>query len=210
MNQLKLTTSACLCLWLTACSILPTPAPGSVLFQDDFSRQASGWQLREDDTGKAQVEDGELRVSISAPETSIITTPGLDLKDVRIETQVRKAAGPDDNSYGLVCRYSDPQNFYFFEVSSDGYYGLGKMTDGTAALFGNNLMQPHIAIQQGEAINILRFDCRGSQLSAYINGQLLAVFEDPAFESGDAGVIAGTIGSPGVEIAFDLFSVRKP
>lgn len=202
--------SAVLLILLTACSAFSTPAPGEVLFQDDFSSQAHGWRLRDDLTGSAGVSGGEMVIAVHVPETSIVTTAGLDLTDVQIELTARKLPGPDDNSFGIVCRYQDEDNFYFFQVSSDGYFALGKVIGGSASLFGSDQMQPSPFLLLGENTNILRFDCRGRQLSAYINNELAAVYEDEALQSGDVGLIAGTIENPGVEIGFDLFSVRNP
>lgn len=194
----------------TACSLVPASSPGSIQFQDDFESEPSGWSLRDDPSGSVEISGGVLRLTVSEPAVSIVTTAGLDLNDSLLSVEALKLAGPDDNSFGLVCRYIDPANFYFYQISSDGYFALGRVQDGEVSLFGNPLMQPHPAIQQGDQINDLGMGCKDNQISAYANGELMAVFEDSSFQSGDVGVIAGTIGSPGVEIGFDLFYARQP
>ena len=47
-------------------------------------------------------------------------------EDLRIEVDVSKQNGPDDNAFGVLCRYQDPENFYYFLISSDGFGGIGR------------------------------------------------------------------------------------
>jgi hypothetical protein len=60
----------------------------------------------------------------------------LTFMDVRIEVDAVKMAGPDLNDIGVICRYKDPSNFYFFSVSSDGYYGVSKVINGQEQWIG--------------------------------------------------------------------------
>jgi len=71
-------------------------------------------------------------------------------------------------------------------------------------------MPPSEIILKGDATNHLRADCIGSKLSLYVNGEFLAQSEDSEFTSGDVGVMAGTLESPGTDIRFDNFVVSKP
>jgi len=121
-----------------------------------------------------------------------------------------KAGGPDDNDFGVICRYQDVDNFYFFIISSDGYYGIGKTVDGVQELIGTDQMNPDDAINQGDANNHIKADCVGSHLVLHANGAKLADVEDTSLSSGDVGLIAGTFDEAGADIHFDNFVVRKP
>jgi hypothetical protein len=121
-----------------------------------------------------------------------------------------KFGGPDDNEFGLVCRYIDQDNFYFFTISSDGYYGIGKYKQNHLSLIGMEQMHSSEFIIQGQSINHLRADCIGSQLTFYINGHKVKEVGDADFSTGDVGLIAGTFNTPGADILFDNFSVLKP
>ncbi len=50
-------------------------------------------------------------------------------------------------------------DFYFFAVSSDGYYAIGKIKEGVTTLLGQEMMAYNVSIQQGVEPNLLRFDC---------------------------------------------------
>jgi hypothetical protein len=129
---------------------------------------------------------------------------------VRIEADTLKQGGTDVNRIGLVCRYTDPQNYYFFIVSTDGFYGLGKVTGGAATLLGMTEMQRAEVIQPQGGVNHLRADCIGETLTLYDNGRELAQVSDPDHVSGDAGTFAGTADQAALDVVFDNFVVIKP
>jgi hypothetical protein len=196
---------------LTGCRLsdLTTPA-GEAMFRDDFSSAWSGWESSQAPGSLTHFQDGRMHVAIPGESASVITVPGLEFGDVQIEVDAEKVTGTDVNRIGLVCRYKDPQNFYFFVVSSDGFYGLGKVSGGEANLLGMTEMQRSEAVEaQVEPIH-LRADCVGQELTLYINGSRQAVAADPEHPSGDAGLFAGTSSEAGLEVAFDNFAVLKP
>ncbi len=194
----------------SACSLLELPnEPGSVLFQDDFSRASSGWDRYRDSTYESDYSEGTYRIHVLRPNTDSWATPGLRFTDVQIEVDATKAGGPDDNVFGLICRYQDPRNFNFFLVSSDGYTGIGVYKDGRRHLLTDESLLPHPAIIQGAATNHLRADCIGFRLDLYINGQWVAGVASAEWPAGDVGLMAGTYEQGGTEMLFDNFSVLQ-
>jgi hypothetical protein len=192
---------------IPACESMPA---GSVLFQDDFSDPSSGWVEGEDSLGKTEYGGGGLRITVSSSKSGKISVPRLKFTDVSIDADAIKVAGPDDNAFGLICRYKDEENFYFLEISSDGYYGIGKSKDGDLTLLGTDQMQSSDAIRQGKVANHIRAECVGQTLTLYTNGVKLAQVEDADLAEGDVGVVAVSFGTPGVEVSFDNFSVTRP
>jgi hypothetical protein len=186
-------------------------APGSLLFQDDFSDPTSGWDRQElPGSGVMDYNEAALRILVSAENEMLWSGPGLEFADVQVSVQAARLSGPEDNLFGIVCRAVDRQNFYFLAISSDGYYGIGKMKDGVQALLTGDQLLPHEDILQGEASNHLRAECSGSQLSLMVNGVELAAVDDAKYASGEVGLFAGTLSSPGADIRFDNFSVSQP
>lgn len=152
---------------------------------------------------------GGYRILVNALQANFWSTPGKDFKDVRLEVDVGKLGGPDENRIGLICR-SDGKSYYFFIISSDGYYGLGLFTNGKANLLGQSEMQPSGKINPGAAVNHLRADCQGNSLTFYVNGFQLARAQDATLTHGDAGLLAGTFDRPGADIVFDNFVALQP
>ncbi len=188
-----------------------TDQPSSnLLFKDDFSDTSSGWDQVKTDTGETDYVDGAYRIFVDETGTDVWANPGLNFTDVSVQVEATKAGGPEDNDFGVICRSQDVSRFYFFVISSDGYYGIGKVSDAGQELIGMDSMQPSEAIQQGEATNTVRADCVGSSLSLYVNGEKLDEVQDSELSSGDVGLIAGSFDTPGTDIHFDNFVVTKP
>ena len=105
-----------------------TPDP-NILFQDDFSDTSSGWDRVNNSDSVTDYADGAYRIWVNKPQYDIWANPGKSFAgDVRIEVDASKKAGPDDNDFGVICRYEDINNFYFFHITSDGYAIIGKIT----------------------------------------------------------------------------------
>jgi hypothetical protein len=183
---------------------------GEVLFQDDFADPDSGWGVYEDSQGSAEYQGGSFRIFVNQPDYVLWSTPGLEYADVLMEVNATKTAGPDENDFGLICRYRDENNFYFLVVSSDGFYGIGKVKDGDLVLVGSENMQYSQAIHQGETTNRLQAVCKGSTLSLTANGTELIEVQDPDLTSGDVGLIAGTFSVQGADILFDDLVITQP
>lgn len=183
---------------------------GRLLFQDDFSDAKSGWDSLSNEDGITDYDNGQYRILVNTTNTDVWANPGLNFTNTIIEVDATKAGGDDNNDLGVICRYKDSNNFYFFVISSDGYYGIGKFKDGQQVLVGMESMPPTDAVRQGNATNHILAECNGSTLRLVVNGQQLAETTDSDFTSGDAGLLAGSFENPGTDILFDNFIVREP
>lgn len=134
----------------------------------------------------------------------------MQFSDVHLETDMIKVIGPSDDTFGLVCRAEDANNYYFFVISSDGYYGIGKSINGAHKLINAPGMLPADEISQGKAKNHLRADCIGERLELFINGQGIAKVTDSQFTHGRVGILAGTLEASENVVLFDNFSVLNP
>jgi hypothetical protein len=189
---------------------LQTPTVSNVLFQDDFSNTNSGWDRAKTGKDVADYTDGAYRIYINEPNVNVWANPGLNFTNARVEVDATKVGGPDDNDYGITCRVKDTHHFYFLIISSDGYYGIGKMKGELQAFIGMEAMLPSEAILQGDRTNHLQADCVGNTLSLYVNGTKVGQVSDSEYTSGDIGLIAGTFNNPGTDIHFDNLYVFKP
>lgn len=187
-----------------------TGTPSNVLFQDDFSNPSSGWDRINTAEGITDYADGVYRIYVNLVDSDIWANPKLSLIDTRLEVDATKIGGDDNNVFGLICRYQDKDNFYFLIVSSDGYYGIGKLKDGMQVLIGDDNMPKTDQVKPGNSLNHLRADCVGNRLTLWVNGQKIAEQTDDDFAAGDVGLFAGAFDKPGTDIHFDNFSVLKP
>jgi hypothetical protein len=234
MNK-KIVSALLVLLLITACSLgslgsngnqisgatamPPVPAAGSILFQDSFDNPSSGWErISDPNTGIMDYNEGVYRIFVSAPLLDMFATPGLIRQDTRIEVDAVKLGGPDENRGGIICRMStltdDVTSYYFFVITNNGYYGVGRSIKSSekteSALLGQSDFVQSSAIKTGLAINHLRADCIGSTLSFYVNGFLVSQVNDTTLADGEVGVLAGTFDQPGVDMVFDNFLVIQP
>jgi len=183
---------------------------GEILLKDDFSDSNSGWKRVTAINGETNYDDGVYRIFVNEANMDVWSLRKLNLGDVQIEVDATKVGGERNNRFGIICRAVDPNNFYTFVISSDGYYGIGKIKGRDYSLVGLEALQPSEAIQLGSAVNHIRADCIGDTLTLYVNEKKLVEVKDSEFTSGDVGLIAGTYDTPGTDIRFDNFVVKKP
>jgi hypothetical protein len=155
--------------------------------------------------------NNSYRIVVNEPENDVWSIPeGESFTDVRIEVDATKNSGPDDNVFGVICRYIDENQFYYGLISSDGYYGILKMTSSGGMIIENDNLLESNKINQGEALNHIRFDCIGSKLTLYVNGAKVDQQTDSDYGIGNVGLIAGTYETGGTDILYDNFYVYKP
>ena len=192
-------------------SIIFESPSGTVLYQDDFSDSSSGWEnFHDPEKGTMDYFDSFYRVQVLGEFQMLTTGPGLDFADVKLASDMLKVVGTSNDIFGLVCRMEDQDNYYFFVISSDGYYGIGKVIDGVQTMLGATGMLPSEIISKGMAKNHLQADCIDENLVLSINGQELVSTEDGEIGTGDVGIIVGTMQDSENVVLFDNFSVINP
>jgi hypothetical protein len=187
-----------------------TALPGfdpTTIFVDDFSDPASGWDRQSPSGGVTDYANGQYRILVNEPDLTVWSLAHKNFDDqVGIQVDATKARGPDDNEFGVFCRYQDNDNYYQFLISSDGFALIGKQFNGTNVGLSSEKMQFTDAIRQGAATNRIHATCMGDTLTLSVNGQEVARATDSSFSSGDVGLFAGTFDTAGVDILFDDFS----
>jgi hypothetical protein len=201
---------------LSACSVVSSLLSGAtnsnpnVLFQDDFSKTSSGWDRTTTNGDSTDYKDGAYRITVETLNYDLWANPGKSFQDVKVEVDATMMGGPENNDFGIICRYKDIHNYYYGTVASDGYYGIVKVIDDSLIPLTGDGMVATDLVNAGSAVNHLRFDCVGSALTLYVNGTILGSVTDTDLTVGDVGLIAGTFDTAGTDIAFDNFVVSKP
>lgn len=186
-------------------------AANDVLFSDDFTDTSKKWDQVSEATRTTDYYNSAYRITINDTDSDTWANPkGESFTDTRIEVDATKNSGPDDNDFGVICRYTAVDKFYYGVISSDGFYAIMKMTTGGGAPLGNKNMAESDLITQGAATNHIRFDCVGSTLTLYVNGTQLDQQTDTEYTAGNVGLVAGTFSQVGTDILFDNFFVYQP
>ncbi len=212
-------------LWLLLCPVLllvaacqesgPDPCtPAGTLFADDFSgEQDCGWVLYDSGGASAKIEGGSMVLTTNQPGQIWWTNPGREFRDTVITVRTQVVSGPDDNAYGVLCRYRDNNNYYLFLISGDGFYAIGRYTSGSnqvTYLTGGGEYAPSEIINQGNGQNQLRVTCADNRLALSVNGIELDAITDNAFVQGDIGLATSTFQPGTLQVRFNDLEVVSP
>jgi hypothetical protein len=121
--------------------VATSPPTKAVIFEDDFSSQASGWVIIPSGAARGNYENGAYRISaepvstgrspVSAPTNANRVYPSAP-PNLRIEVDARRLAGAQDTGYGFACRASEKAE-YSFTIWNDGsnkpFAQIGKFLD---------------------------------------------------------------------------------
>lgn len=187
-------------------------ASGAAIYQDDFSNTNSGWPIDSFAEGSTGYDNGQYRITVLETDYAIWSSSGAgDFADISVEADAVMIGGPEENEFGLLCRFVDNENFYVATIASDGYYFIWRrLNGGDWELVGMESGQTSTAIYTGAQTNRIRLDCVGSSLTLYANGTQLIQVQDSSLTSGDVGVYAGSFDVGGVDVVFDNFLITQP
>jgi hypothetical protein len=211
----------------TLVPVTDTPAPTSTpestatpfprFFTSEFDGSLAGWvilQAGNEAVPNITVENSRLLFQMDAPYTWVYGLYGThDYADIRVDTRfVNNALSPA--SIGLICRYSDADGWFEYNVTTDGTYNLlyGKWLSNGVAEYRPILDGSSNAIQQSGAEQTISMICSGTTISMLIDDTLIRNADVGRFElaSGKIGVTASSYENVPVIAAFDWVTVREP
>jgi hypothetical protein len=199
--------------------------PPGVLYQDDFEQPSEGWDSADDGIVSYLIQEGRLVVTVDRPTAHAWSTLQYRMYDFALDFDALKLAGPDDNGFGVLFRYQDTENYYRFDISSDGYYSVSKTAGGIAEEISP--WKASDAILLGEQTNHLRLVAQGNAFSFEVNGiplnlcvgpgalwdpqspdtclggEVMDTWMDDAFPEGQIALGVTSFGEPGPSIGFD-------
>jgi hypothetical protein len=179
-----------------------TPSPTlNVIYQDSFTDTPAGW-LNDNNCGFKS--DGYHVIGGNACLSPSDVEPND--ADIRVTAQAVKTG--QNTGYGIVLRRASSGDFYTFEITSDGQWGLIKFTNGNGTTVKQ--FESNSAIQTGNsATNDLRVVVVGSQFTFYANGTQLGTATDSTFATGRTGVVNDDTDANS-EVIFTNFVVAQP
>ncbi len=197
----------------TPTQAIPTPVPFTkVLFADDFSSTASGWPRARNTKYVLEYESGQYHVQINEQGAGQEVTSATEktYSDVSIQVDVQQTAGPADGLMGVTCRNDNNGNFYSFEISPDGTYGIYKYSKDSGDALDEETLSPNTVNQNG--LNRVEGVCQGDTLTLLLNGQVLTQVQDSSYTKGQVGLLVrtGSSGDPGEDVLFGHLVVKGP
>lgn len=196
-------------LLLAACdSPALTPSRSPDLFRDDFSQDIGLWETFDEPNATTQIADGRLAIAISAADTVAFSLAAINLTDFDLTVATSLTGGGFANGYGVIFRYIDNNNFYRFDISGDGLWGVSRRQDDRWISIVE--LEPSQAINTGPALNTLRIVARGDDFVFNANGTELGQVTDSNLPVGRIGLFASTFDDPNTQVSFDNLNIVQP
>ncbi len=126
--------------------------------------------------------------------------------DFTLEIDARLVSGTEHTDYGITFRRQCRGNFYFFTVSPDGTFTVGKQvknewypleTGKSAFIKGDN------------STNSLKVICDGPEAQIFVNENCIRTIADDSFNGGRVGMMVGVREQPYGHAAFDSLEVSR-
>lgn len=198
-----------------------TATTGLEAFRDDFADASNGWDVVDDAKHRLRYAGGAYQMLAKQP-GDYLGFPRArykqlaSLHDVLVEVDARRRSGTEGNGYGVVCRYQHSGDFYWFNITNEGLYGINKQIAGSMVVLRPPVRADGIS---STALNHIQATCvQGSggapvKLALWINGRRIAEVtdhEDPLPAGGGVGVyVHNRVGGSPTDFVFDNFAARK-
>jgi hypothetical protein len=194
-----------------------TPTPFPRFFTDEFDVALADWDILQagnEATPTIKTENSNFILQMDSPYTWVYAVYGAqDYGDIRIDAQFTNQAG-SPASIGLVCRYSESDGWFEYNVSTDGTYNVlyGQwLANGIADYLlilsaSSNTIQPTGASQE---IGLI---CSATTLSLLIDQNIIRNVDVSRYEltQGKIGVTASSFENTPVIAAFNWVKVSEP
>ncbi len=193
------------------------PSPdANVLYEDDFTNQASGWPVADFGDyfiGYHEPEYYHVEIKTANAKAPVVTIPDSETNsfpDATIELQVfavsARTATDGDYRYGLAFRRSG-DNYYAFtispttkkwEVLKSSPSGVTVLQEGTDE-----------SIHDLDVDDLLRVDAQGSSFLFSINDVLVGQLSDSEYPDGEIGFYTENLTNTNTHVHFDDLTVRS-
>lgn len=177
-------------------------------WRDDFTDPTSGWPVVDSERVKLEYLAGEYHILIKQANSgaSCVTSPPVYATNFTLEVDGRS----DFGIYGLlfgrgIDLVTDILEWYSFELGPGTDWALCKYKSGE---YWHLVLDSGYSSHITSGMNHLKVVREGSQIEAYVNGQLLSTVTDGSFlGSRMVGLTAGSADAAPVDFYFDNFAV---
>ena len=186
--------------------LVASTAPGwagqaepTVLFEETFDNNDTGWKEQRTSWIRTGVEDGVFRIStqVNLQQTVVRNVALPATGDFDIECTVETRRGNPEWPFGLVWGYRNPANFLEYVIWMDGRL---RMTRNASLDTQSLVPETETAdLHTGFATNELKLSRRGDRLEFFIN----EVSQGEIALTGPVGPSVGFVVWNEVEVVFD-------
>lgn len=182
-------------------------------FIEEFDYGGDSWSYflmsGEDRDLDLYTENGRLIAELNDQNVfAYITYDEYIYTDVGVEALLENR-GVNTNNVSLICRYSEDEGWYEFNIGSDGLYNILRWDERDfeyklLASGGSN------AIRMGKDVNLYTITCEDDVLSLWINGVFTKEVRDRSLREGQVGVSVASFNVFPVIVEFESVEIFYP
>jgi hypothetical protein len=193
-----------------------TLAPAPVTFTEQFDGILPYWTYQQIDNGQPAADpatrSGFLVFDLTGPNQWIYALYNVPTyTDVRVDAQAEFRGG-GSGAFGVICRYSEDQGWFEFNIYPDQSYeilygqwlgaGLARYTPLFSS--GSEKITP--------TANEIGLVCKGNTLTPFINGVQMRIWQDNriGLTEGKVDISAASFENVPFTAAYDWFKVSQP
>ncbi|MCC6191132.1 MAG: hypothetical protein IT318_19090, partial [Anaerolineales bacterium] len=181
----------------------------SILYEDDFSDDDSGWPLIQAENGLASYQSPDVyRLEMRAPGSLLQAARSGAFANFSLEASLAATGGAGEWRHGVTFRQIGPDNYYAFFVNPRAQsWQIAKREVGAWSLLAEGSSGAIPADPQPAAT--LRIDASGPSLTFSINGEGLVTVSDASLAAGDVGFVVETLTEGSVQLDVDSLVIRR-
>ncbi len=184
------------------------PADLALVYEDDFSDSFGGWDDAFDAYTRKVYGNNRYNIEVFASNLVAWGLANRIVSDFEVEVEAKLEEGNAKNSYGLIFRFEDRENFYRYDISGDGYFLFSKFIDGEWVTLVDWTQSEFV--NPAGATNILKVSAFGPNITLWANGQPLATATDDSLTRGNFGFFTGTFSEPYSWVSYDNLKMWTP
>lgn len=169
----------------------------------DGDINAGGWStsvLGDDSNYSITQKPGRVYMEVNTTgTTTYLWNDNFWGSDVYVETKETKVGGPNRMNVSVVCRASD-KGWYEFSITSGGYWQIWKYYNGKFSRL-NEGASKFIHVQTTP--NILQAECKGTNLTFWVNENKVGEAVDRDLTEGQVGISVSTFDLTGAQVEFE-------
>ena len=184
----------------------PWVKSGDVLYQTTFGLDEAGLERSTNAyETKGPSSEGYL-ILVKPAEARAWSLVPKNYSNTTINVDLQYLEGAGDALAGIICRFTDRDNFYAFVVTRSGLAAIllnanGKLTELAATTI------PEIALSSSFELEAF---CSVNELALTYEGTTLITIQDETHSRGNAGLLLQTGITPQASVLFKELTITKP
>jgi serine/threonine protein kinase len=173
------------------------------------------WQQTESGTITRRIDDGAYVFTIDERRTAATAlfdpVYAYDNISIIFRGTITEESADETSAIGIVFRYQDAQNYNVFAIDGAGQFSIWRLEDGVWFEL-RDLDDPwtdNEAINPIGESNLIVLNIYGTRITARVNGELMVLLEESAFDGGGVGIYAASTQAGQTVATVDTYAVQE-